>query len=92
MQPRRYSLLTPQQRRELRERYVAAQRGICLYCNVPLSAQPPRRIADYPVDWTLFPAGFLNHPIHLQHCHKTDMTEGAVHAMCNAVMWVLEGR
>lgn len=44
------------------------------------------------VDWSLFPVGFLNSPIHLQHCHKTDMTEGAVHAMCNAVMWVYEGR
>lgn len=87
-----YSTLTPQQRRELREQYIAAQRGICLYCNVPLSSQPPQRIVDYPVDWSLFPVGFLNHPVHLQHCHKTDMTEGAVHAMCNAVMWVRDGR
>ena len=92
MKPQRYSSLTPQQRRELRERYVAAQRGICRYCNVPLTTQTPQRIVDYPVDWSLFPAVFLNHPVHLQHCHKTDMTEGAVHAMCNAVMWVLEGR
>lgn len=90
--PQRYSLLTPSQRRQLRDDYVTAQRGICLYCNVPLSSQPPQRIVDYPVDWTLFPSGFLNHPIHLQHCHKTDMTEGAVHAVCNAVMWVKEGR
>lgn len=90
--PQRYSLLSPPQRRQLRDDYVTAQRGICLYCNVPLSLQPPRRIVDYPVDWSLFPVGFLNHPVHLQHCHKTDMTEGAVHAMCNAVMWVREGR
>ena len=92
MKPQPYSTLTPQQRRELREQYVAAQRGICLYCNVPLSSQPPQRIVDYPVDWSLFPVGFLDHPIHLQHCHKTDMTEGAVHAVCNAVMWVRDGR
>ncbi|TXH50325.1 MAG: hypothetical protein E6Q97_20650 [Desulfurellales bacterium] len=90
--PQRYSLLSPPQRRQLRGDYAAAQRGICLYCNVPLTTQPPRRIVDYPVDWSLFPAVFLNHPVHLQHCHKTDMTEGAVHAVCNAVMWVLEGR
>ena len=90
--PQQYSLLSPPQRRQLRDDYVTAQHGICLYCNVPLSSQPPQRIVDYPVDWTLFPSGFLNHPIHLQHCHKTDMTEGAVHAVCNAVMWVKEGR
>jgi hypothetical protein len=30
--------------------------------------------------------------IHLQHCHKTNMTEGAVHAYCNAVLWQYEGK
>ena len=40
----------------------------------------------------LFPAFFLSHPIHLQHNHETNMTEGAVHARCNAVLWQYEGR
>ena len=34
----------------------------------------------------------LAHPIHLQHNHSTDMTEGAVHAYCNCVLWQYEGR
>lgn len=44
------------------------------------------------INMRMFPKGFFNHPVHLQHCHKTDMTEGAVHAQCNAIMWQYEGR
>jgi hypothetical protein len=40
----------------------------------------------------LFPPNFLKYPVHLQHNHDTDMTEGAVHARCNAVMWQYHGR
>lgn len=90
--PQRYSQLTHLQRRELREAYIVAQKGKCMYCNERLDKSPPGRIMQLVVDWSLFPVGFLSSPIHLQHCHKTDMTEGAVHAMCNAVMWVYERR
>jgi hypothetical protein len=34
----------------------------------------------------------LKSPIHLQHDHDTGLTEGAVHAYCNAVLWQYEGR
>lgn len=34
----------------------------------------------------------LRYPVHLQHNHDTGMTEGAVHARCNAVMWQYLGR
>jgi hypothetical protein len=34
----------------------------------------------------------LLHPVHLQHSHVTGLTEGAVHAFCNAVLWQYEGR
>ena len=44
------------------------------------------------INWKLFPPFFLRFPIHLQHNHDTNMTEGAVHAYCNAVMWQYEGR
>jgi len=30
--------------------------------------------------------------MHLHHNHETDMTEGAVHAYCNAVLWQYEGK
>ena len=42
--------------------------------------------------WDLFPPNFLKYKVHLQHNHSTGMTEGAVHALCNAVMWQYEGR
>lgn len=63
-----------------------------MYCNEKLDKDPLGRIIQFKIDWSLFPVGFLSYPVHLQHCHKTDMTEGAVHAMCNAVMWVYERR
>lgn len=92
LKPQKYSQLSRSQRRELREQYITVQKGLCIYCNASLTGPPPKAIERYPVNWSLFPTGFMDHPIHLQHCHKTDMTEGAVHAKCNAVMWVKEGR
>lgn len=90
--PESYSRLDGPKRRALRERYVQAQKGACYYCRSALSGPPPPEIVRFPVDWSLFPPDFLRHPVHLQHCHETDLTEGAVHALCNAVMWVREGR
>lgn len=76
----------------VRNHYVKLQNGLCFYCNQPLSQEPPKHIKDKPINWNLFPSGFLKYPIHLQHNHKTDMTEGAVHAYCNAVLWQYEGK
>ena len=81
-----------QQRRLLREAYVNAQNGLCMYCGQPLSGQPPKQITDKPINWSLFPKNFLAHPVHLQHNHQTGFTEGAVHAYCNAVLWQYEGK
>jgi hypothetical protein len=36
----------------------------------------------------LFPELFLKYPVHLHHSHVTGLTIGAVHAYCNAVLWV----
>ena len=44
------------------------------------------------INYRLFPPGFLKNPIHLQHDHDTNMTEGAVHAKCNAVLWEYYGK
>lgn len=87
-----YTKLTQKQRKEVREQYIKQQKGYCIYCKVKLSEDPPPGITSKRIDLDLFPPGFLNYPVHLQHCHKTGMTEGAVHAYCNAVMWIYEGR
>lgn len=76
----------------VRAQYIKEQNGICMYCKNDLRSDPPSQILAKDINWDLFPPNFLKHPIHLQHDHDTDMTEGAVHAYCNAVMWQYEGR
>lgn len=90
--PKKYKNLSIIEKKEVREQYIREQGGLCFYCNNPLSEPPPKEITNKKVDWNLFPKNFLNNPIHLQHCHRSGLTEGAVHAYCNAVMWVYEGR
>lgn len=90
--PVNYELLSSKERREVREQYVLEQNGKCYWCHGSLQQEPGREITDKVIDWSLFPEGFLKHPIHLQHNHDNDMTEGAVHAYCNAVMWQYHGR
>jgi hypothetical protein len=87
-----YTKLTQQQRREVRMQYIEEQNNCCMYCKETLNANPPEQITSKDIDWKLFPPGFLTYPIHLQHDHYTNMTEGAVHAYCNAVLWQYEGR
>lgn len=88
--PVKYDSLQPRERRQVREEYVELQNGICMYCGSRLDKDPPDKILSKPIDLTLFPKGFLTYPVHLQHCHKTGLTEGAVHAYCNAVLWEYE--
>ena len=76
----------------VRNEYVKLQEGKCYWCKCLLNDDPPKSVTDKEINWDLFPKGFLNAPIHLQHCHNTQMTEGAVHALCNAVMWQYYGR
>ena len=90
--PADYTKLTQPQRREVRLQYIKEQNNLCMYCGETLYEGAPERITKKPITWGLFPPGFLDHPIHLQHCHKTGMTEGAVHSYCNAVLWQYEGR
>ena len=87
-----YSRATPSQRREVREQHVREQNGLCYWCNCSLDDSPPKEITSKKINWRLFPPHFLKHPVHLQHDHSSDLTEGAVHAICNAVMWQYHGR
>lgn len=90
--PAKYDALSSKERRAVREEYVKRQQGKCYYCEESLTQAAPEKITKLEIDWTLFPQFFLKHPIHLQHDHDSGMTEGAVHAYCNAVMWQYEGR
>jgi hypothetical protein len=90
--PADYTNLSRKERASVRFRYILKQNGLCYYCGESLALPPPKRITDKEIDWTRFPDNFLKHPIHLQHNHKTGMTEGAVHAYCNAVMWQYESK
>ena len=88
----KYSKMSWQERKELRMDYFKKQNGKCMFCEHSLNAAPPKEITDKKIHWKLFPDNFMKHPIHLQHCHKTDETEGVVHAYCNAVMWQYDGK
>lgn len=90
--PVNYGSLHWKERRKVREQYVKEQNNKCFYCNSFLFKRPPAHITEMEIDWDLFPENFLKYPIHLQHSHESGLTEGAVHAYCNAVMWQYEGR
>lgn len=89
--PINYRKLTQSQRRDVRLQYIELQNNKCFYCGESLSQSCSQEVFCKPIDLKRFPPNFLAHPIHLQHCHKTGLTEGAVHAYCNAVMWQYEG-
>ena len=90
--PVMYDDLKPRQRKAVREQYVVEQNGRCMFCNNKLTEKPPEGIEKAPIIWDLFPPGFLKNPVHLQHNHESGLTEGAVHARCNAYLWQYEGR
>lgn len=90
--PINYNTTTWQERRKARAQYVKQQNGNCMFCRAPLDSVPPDRVTGKKINWALFPENFLKYPVHLQHDHATGMTEGAVHAYCNAVMWQYHGR
>lgn len=82
-----YTKLDWQDRTLVREQYIKEQGGDCWFCHTPLVNKPPEKITKKKIDLSLFPPNFLKYPVHLQHNHDTGMTEGAVHAYCNAVLW-----
>jgi hypothetical protein len=90
--PINYNGLHWTERRIVREQYVKEQKDKCYYCGCDLHKDAPKLIKNKKINWSLFPDNFLKYPIHLQHNHKTGMTEGAVHNYCNAVLWQYEGQ
>jgi len=86
-----YTKLTPYERREVRENYIAQQDGNCSHCGEPLHEQPSESVMRKKVSTSLFPTNFFKWPVHLHHSHKTGMTIGAVHCYCNAVLWQHHG-
>lgn len=92
MKPVEYSKLNYIQKRMVKNLYIIDQNNKCMYCGVDLNSEPPERILNLNIDWSYFPPNFRKYPIHLQHNHETDMTEGVVHMYCNAVMWQYENR
>jgi len=90
--PVSYSKITSRERKQVREQYAREQGGKCYWCMQDLTDKPRSDIIAKVVNLKLFPPNFLKYPVHLQHNHDTDLTEGAVHARCNAVMWQYFGR
>jgi len=87
-----YTKLDRRERRAVREQYIEDQGGRCMFCERSLDDEAPADVVEKPIDWGMFPPNFLKYPVHLQHDHGTGMTEGAVHAYCNAVLWQYHGR
>lgn len=91
-EPVNYEALSWQERRRVRQNYINDQKEMCWYCGAYLFGQPSGEVSGQSINKSLFPQGFFEHPVHLQHEHKTGLTEGAVHAKCNAVLWQYHGR
>ncbi len=90
--PQRYRDLNTDQRRKLRDEYVAYFGGRCLYCDGQLDDKPHEFVCQSAdqIEWDNLPGskeGFLKNPVHLHHDHKTGLTLGPVHALCNAHSW-----
>lgn len=78
-------------RKFVREEYVRLQNGLCCHCNEPLDGKPSKEIRNKKINKNLFPRNFFKWPIHLHHDHNNGMTIGAVHCLCNAVLWQYHG-
>lgn len=85
-----YNKMSWQQRRTMRKLYVKEQQGVCIACRASLDG-PTAAEFDRDINMRLFPRGFLDHPVHLHHCHSTGKTVGAVHAKCNGILWQYYG-
>ena len=86
-----YSEIPQRERWKVREEYIRIQNGLCQYCKQPLEGKPSDEVSSKKINLWKFPPNFLSHPVHLHHSHETDLTIGAVHAYCNAVLWEYHG-
>lgn len=90
--PVNYNDTPPHERRLVREEYVRQQHGVCSHCGELLSGSPPQHIMEKRINVKLFPPTFFKWPVHLHHDHGTGLTLGAVHNICNAVLWQYHGQ
>jgi len=89
--PVHYDSLNPVNKKIVREEYIRRQGGKCHYCKSPLDGYPSERVLQVELTPSLFPRGFFTHKIHLHHNHETGMTIGAVHNVCNAILFEYYG-
>ena len=82
--PVSYSKLAPYERIKVRLAYIEKQKGKCYFCEGDINGPS---LSRKQIHLELYPVGFFKYPIHLHHNHDTDMTIGAVHCYCNAVLW-----
>jgi hypothetical protein len=87
-----YTKLSSSERRDVRNEYVRLQGGKCAHCKWPLSGLASPIARGRHINKNLFPPGFFAYPVHLHHDHDTGMTIGAVHNICNAVLWQYYGK
>lgn len=85
--PTDYTKLSSYDRKRVREAYIKLQNNKCYYCHNKLDREPPKKVRDKRIFKDLFPKNFFINPVHLHHSHETNMTIGAVHSFCNAVLW-----
>lgn len=86
-----YATLAPEQRRAVREEYIRRQGGKCHHCGEPLTEQASQEVLSAHIVRSCFPENFFKWPVHLHHSHDTGLTIGAVHARCNAYLWLYKG-
>lgn len=90
--PANYKELSWSERKRVREMYVKIQKGKCSHCGAELNGPASDKIIKTFIRKSLFPKNFFKYPVHLHHNHDTNMTIGAVHAECNAVLWQYYGK
>lgn len=85
--PQHYGVLSHQDKKVVRLQYCKEQDGKCYHCGEHLDGPPSMEARRKKIHPELYPENFFDHPIHLHHNHNTDLTIGAVHCVCNAVLW-----
>lgn len=89
--PTKYDKLSPMEKADIRNRYIEMQGGMCWHCKRSLNKGPALHIRRMSLEGVIFPKTFFHSRVHLHHDHVTGLTIGAVHAKCNAVLWIYYG-
>lgn len=90
--PINYADANWQQRKQARLEYIKLQKNICWYCRCTLLENAREDVVKIPINKKLFPATMFQYPVHLHHDHDSGLTIGAVHNICNVVLWQYHGK